>query len=151
MKPYETQAIGRVLGKEGWESGSLAKDKGLLPKPLSLRETPFWLFPSYGHTCLRRCPDDSDDSTNIKLLLSPNSGSGSALSPSCALAPPVSQQQAKAAGCPSESIPRAPIPACGMAGGGDAMCLFWNTEMLQVLSPSNSWMQSHEMEARVPG
>ena len=35
LKPYKTQAVGRVLGKEGWESGSLAKDQSLAPPPLN--------------------------------------------------------------------------------------------------------------------
>lgn len=51
MKPYKTQAIGGILGEEGWESGSLAKDKGLALIPfvernpfltLSLQRTHIW-------------------------------------------------------------------------------------------------------------
>lgn len=35
VKPHKTQAVGGVLGKEGWESGSLAKGRGLAPRPLN--------------------------------------------------------------------------------------------------------------------
>lgn len=54
MKPYKTQAIGGVLGKEGWGSGSLAKDQTLTPSPFHLRQLLSSSFPRLG-----RCPDDN--------------------------------------------------------------------------------------------